>query len=204
GSFPPKDLLPAAALAEHRSALGKSGAAPPDGTTPAERVITLLRAPTAALTNAPRLAAAMLQAMASGEPDVAPLLASLTEPLVAETAHAIRPENPTPADHELARTIQRVWFAAVVGWVSAAETADSINHAVETAAHQLLDHASTGLESLPLPLLALRAPSPKRSASCAHIARLAARARSRSVRRSLGDVERASAFWRIEISSRRV
>src|SRR5262249_24335601 len=96
GSFPPKDLLPAAALAEQRFALGQSGDAPPDGTTPAERVITLLRAPTDALTNAPRLAAAMLQAMASGEPDVAPLLGSLTEPLVAETAHAIRPENPTP------------------------------------------------------------------------------------------------------------
>src|SRR5262249_29822651 len=120
--FASKEHLLVAALAEQRFARGQSGDAPPDGTTPAERVITLLPAPTAALTNAPRLAAAMLEAMASGEPDVAPLLASLTEPLVAETAHAIRPENPTPADHELARTIQRVWFAAVVGWVSAAET----------------------------------------------------------------------------------
>src|SRR5262249_48248098 len=85
-------------------------------------VIILLRRPTDALTGAPRLAAAMLQAMTSGEPGVAPLLAAITEPLVAETAHAIRPTGPTPADHELARTIQRVCFAALVGWLTATDT----------------------------------------------------------------------------------
>jgi AcrR family transcriptional regulator len=137
--FASKEHLLVAALAEQRFALRQPGHARAEGATPAQRVISVLRAPTDALTRAPRLAAAMLQAMTSGEPAVAPLLAALTEPLVAETAHAIRPESPTPADHELARTIQRVWFAAVVGWVTAGETADSINHAVHTAAHQLLD-----------------------------------------------------------------
>ena len=137
--FASKEHLLVAALAEQRFALGQPDGTPPDGTTSAERVIILLRRPTDALTGAPRLAAAMLQAMTSGEPGVAPLLAAITEPLVAETAHAIRPTGPRPADHELARTIQRVWFAALVGWVTASETADSINHAVETAAHQLLD-----------------------------------------------------------------
>jgi AcrR family transcriptional regulator len=137
--FASKEHLLVAALAEQRFALGQPDGDTADGATPAERVITLLRAPTDALTRAPRLAAAMLQAMASAEPGVAPLLAAITEPLVAETALAIRPTNPTPADYELARTIQRVWFAALVGWVIAGETADSINHAVETAAHQLLD-----------------------------------------------------------------
>src|SRR5262249_56414116 len=82
--------------------------APPHGTTPAQRVINLLRAPTDALTSAPQLAAAMLQAMTPDEPGVAPVLATITEPLVAETAHPIRRENPTPADYALARTIQRV------------------------------------------------------------------------------------------------
>jgi AcrR family transcriptional regulator len=137
--FASKEHLLVAALAEQRFAARPPSDAPPDGTTPAERVITLLRAPTDALTSAPRLAAAMVQAMTSGEPGVAPLLASLNDPFVAETAHAIRPGHPTPTDYELARTLQRVWFAAVVGWVTANETADSINHAVETAAHQLLD-----------------------------------------------------------------
>jgi AcrR family transcriptional regulator len=137
--FASKEHLLVAALAEQRFALSPPGEARPSGATPAERVISVLRGPTDALTRAPRLAAAMLQAMTSGEPDVAPLLAALTEPVVTETAHAIRPDNPTPAEHELARTIQRVWFAAVVGWVTAGETADSINRAVQTAAHQLLD-----------------------------------------------------------------
>jgi AcrR family transcriptional regulator len=139
--FASKEHLLVAALAEQRFAMGQLGDARPEGTTPAERVISLLRAPTDALTSAPRLAAAMLQAITSGEPGVAPLLATITEPLVAQTSHAIQPGNPTPADHELARTLQRVWFAAVVGWVTAAETADSISHAVATAAHQLLDPA---------------------------------------------------------------
>jgi TetR/AcrR family transcriptional regulator, cholesterol catabolism regulator len=137
--FASKEHVLVAALAEQRFALRQPGDARPDGATPAERVISVLRAPTDALTRAPCLAAAMLQAMTSGEPAVAPLLAALTEPLVAETARAIRPDNPTPADHELARTLQRVWFAAVVGWVTADEPAESINHAVHTAAHQLLD-----------------------------------------------------------------
>jgi AcrR family transcriptional regulator len=138
--FASKEHLLLAALAEQRFALMRDpDETPPEGATPAARVISVLRAPTDALTRAPRLAAAMLQAMTSGQPDVAPILAALTEPLVAETAHAIRPQHPTPADYELARTLQRVWFAAVVGWVTAGETPDSIGHAVHTAAHQLLD-----------------------------------------------------------------
>ena len=35
--------------------------------------------------------------------------------------------------------IQRVWFAAVVGWVTGAETPESIHEAVEAVAHHLLD-----------------------------------------------------------------
>jgi TetR/AcrR family transcriptional regulator, cholesterol catabolism regulator len=139
--FASKEHLLVAALAEQRFALRQPDGAPLDGVTPAERVINLLRPPTDALTNAPQLAAAMLQAMTSGEPGVAPLLATITEPLVTETAGAIRPTGPTPADRELAQTLQRVWFAALVGWVTAGEPAASINHAVETAAHQLLDPA---------------------------------------------------------------
>jgi AcrR family transcriptional regulator len=137
--FASKEHLLVAALAGQRFALRQPDGAPPAGATPAEGVINLLRPPTDALTSAPQLAAAMLQAMTSGEPGVAPMLATITEPLVEETARAIRPPGPTAADHELARTVQRVWFAALVGWVTAGETADSINHAVETAAHQLLD-----------------------------------------------------------------
>jgi len=137
--FASKEHLLLAALADQHFALHPPGDTPPEGVTPAERVINLLRGPTDTLTSAPRLAAAVLRAMTSGEAGVAPLLAALMEPLVEEAAHAIRPGDPTPADYELARTIRAVWFAAVVGWVSAGETADSINHAIETAAHQLLD-----------------------------------------------------------------
>ena len=137
--FASKEHLLLAALADQHFALHPPGAAPPDGTTPAERVINLLRGPTNTLTSAPRLAAAVVRAITSGEAGVAPLLAALMQPLVAEAAHAIRPGNPGPADYELAGTIEAVWFAAVVGWVAANENADSINRAVETAAHQLLD-----------------------------------------------------------------
>ena len=137
--FASKEHLLLAALADQHFALHPPGDTPREGATPTERVVNLLRGPTDTLTSAPRLSAAVLRAVTSGEAGVAPLLASLMEPLVEETAHAIRLENPTPADYQLARTIQAVWFAAVVGWVSAGETADSINHAVETAAHQLLD-----------------------------------------------------------------
>ena len=70
--FASKEHLLVAALAEQRFAIPHLGDAPREGTTPAERVIDLLRAPTDALTSAPRLAAAMLQAMTSGEPGVAP------------------------------------------------------------------------------------------------------------------------------------
>jgi TetR/AcrR family transcriptional regulator, cholesterol catabolism regulator len=146
--FASKEHLLVAALAEQRSAMRQLlREARPEGTTAADRVISLLRAPTDALTSSPQLTAAMLQAITSGEAGVAPLLSAISEALATETAHAIRPTNPTPGDHELARTIQRVWFAAVVGWVTGAETASSISHAVETAAHQLLDPPSAAWPS---------------------------------------------------------
>src|SRR5262249_28409578 len=66
--FASKEHLLVAALAEQRFAARPPDGARPDGATPAERVISLLRAPTAALTSAPRPAAALLQAMTSGEP----------------------------------------------------------------------------------------------------------------------------------------
>src|SRR5262249_510034 len=65
---PPKNPPLGAALPEHPSPRAHPDGPPPDGPTPAERVINLLRAPTDALTGAPQLAAAMLQAMTSGEP----------------------------------------------------------------------------------------------------------------------------------------
>src|SRR5262249_51190979 len=137
------------ALAEQHFAMFQPGQAPPDGSTPAARVISVLRARTDVLTSVPQLAVAVLQAMTSGEPGVAPLLATIMRPLLDEVVHAIRPTDPPPADHALARTLQRVWVAAVVGWVTAGETADSINHAVETAAHQLLDRPGIRLRTLP-------------------------------------------------------
>src|SRR5215471_19315627 len=76
--FASKEHLLVAALAEQRFALRQTGSAPLDGATPAERVINLLRPATDALTGAPELAAAMLQAMTSGEPGVAPVLATIT------------------------------------------------------------------------------------------------------------------------------
>src|SRR5262249_56715277 len=139
--FASKEHLLLAALAEQHFAMFQPGRTPPEGSTPAARVISVLRARTDVLTSVPRLAAAILQAMTSGEPGVAPLLATIQRPLLDEVVHAIRPTDPTPADDELARTLQRVWVAAVIGWVTAGETANSINDAVETAAHQLLDPA---------------------------------------------------------------
>src|SRR5215471_16694486 len=53
--FASKEHLLVAALAEERFAARPPGGAPPDGTSPAKRVITLLRAPTDALTSAPQL-----------------------------------------------------------------------------------------------------------------------------------------------------
>src|SRR5260370_2646797 len=71
--FASKEHLLVAALAEQRSAMRQLlREARPEGTTAADRVISLLRAPTDALTSSPQLTAAMLQAITSGEPGVAP------------------------------------------------------------------------------------------------------------------------------------
>ena len=138
--FASKEELLVAALADQRFALRQLlGDAQPTGSTAAERVISLLGTPTAALTAGPRLTAAMIQAITSGAPGVPPLLAAIRDTLAAETAEAIRPGAPTHTDYTLAMIIQRVWFAAVVGWVTGAETPESIHEAVEAAAHHLLD-----------------------------------------------------------------
>src|SRR5215472_14970721 len=63
--FASKEHLLLAALAEQHFDMFQPGDAPREGSTPAARVISVLRARTDVLTSVPQLAAAMLEAMTS-------------------------------------------------------------------------------------------------------------------------------------------
>jgi AcrR family transcriptional regulator len=96
---------------------------PPKGDTRLERVTNFFQAATRALCRRPNLARAMIRAVATGDPELTQKMASFHERVGDFVTMALRgAESPNqalpPTDEEkaLARSLQMVWFAALVGW----------------------------------------------------------------------------------------
>jgi AcrR family transcriptional regulator len=137
--FPSKEHLLLSALVERgESGTGFLGRRPPTGRTPAQRVRNLLAVATAALQAVPALASGMTKALVSGDPAVVPLLVEFDKSMRNAVATAIRPEGPTEADTRIARALQRIWFAALVGWSSGIDPPQSVEQAVDEGVALLL------------------------------------------------------------------
>jgi len=130
-------LLVSAALARRAGSAGLAETPRPPSSARA-RIRDLLRGTTDALTRAPDLAVALIQALVCGQPEVSEMLIALRDELITDIANAIRPSGPTARDREVALAIQRVWFAAVVGWATGAEAPRSIDEAVESAVRLMI------------------------------------------------------------------
>jgi AcrR family transcriptional regulator len=130
-------LLLAALLPRNPEVEPFIGARQPVGETAAERVAEVLALPTNALLAAPAIAVGITKALVSGEPSLLPIVVRYREDMIAAILRAISPADASEADARIARTLQRVWFAALVGWASGAEVPESIAEAIDDATRLL-------------------------------------------------------------------
>lgn len=119
------------------------------GDTPVERVVSLLSLFTAWFCGRPKLARAILRAMAAGEPVLSDKIVAFQKRIDALIVGALRGEDPSPwlseegellfAEHEvqLAHMIQSLWFATMVGWSARLHTEKEILKLIQDATRVL-------------------------------------------------------------------
>ena len=115
---------------------------PPSGRTSVARVTRLIADLTETMTTTRNLTVALMRALLSGKPDVAPWVHAFGDVLQNMLASAIAPDGPTAHDREVAEILQGVWFSAIVGWATGAASAEHVNELLRRSARALLGDRS--------------------------------------------------------------
>ena len=137
--FSSKEQLLLAALLDQRNPFAPLAPIPAfRGRTPTDRVIEVITPTTRALTRSPAFAHAMLRALLAGDPELSSLQRRQRTLVADVIARAIRDGEPSPAELDVASTIQRVWFAEIFGWAAGIVPAEGITESVRLACNQLL------------------------------------------------------------------
>ena len=120
--------------------------APPRGSSPAERVIDVLRRAMAPLEREPQLASALVTALSSlSSADPAGLEAATgVYGVVGEMITAAMDHEEHPAREAVIRTIGHVWLAALITWVRGWGTSDQFHQDLEAAVRLLLPGPERG------------------------------------------------------------
>jgi AcrR family transcriptional regulator len=138
------DLLVAALALEAESLAAGLRETPPTGDTPLERAVDYFAAATHALCRKPKLARAILRAACSDDPELAAkirafhgwasdlLMGALRNDPTAGLAAA------TPREARVCNMLQMVWFAAMLGWMSAQHKQEEVVEQVRAAAELAL------------------------------------------------------------------
>ena len=119
-----------------------------EGDTSTERIVSLIELLTAWLCGKPKLARAVLRAMAAGEPALSGKIASFRNRIDAFIVGALRNEDPGPliensglisvTELQLAHFVQGAWFAALVGWSAELHSDDAVVEQVREITDLLL------------------------------------------------------------------
>ena len=138
--FSSKDHLLAEAQVEWvRDLSRRVHARPPRGGAVADRVIEVLRRATKAMEAEPKLAEALVTALASNDPHAARCQADIGAAM-SETLAMAFPADFDPAQQDdIIRTLGHVWFSSLVGWVNNWFGITKAADELEVAAHLLLD-----------------------------------------------------------------
>ncbi|MFT4974873.1 MAG: AcrR family transcriptional regulator [Myxococcota bacterium] len=112
------------------------------GDTPQERLRWFFREATDALTQQPKLSAAMLRTVASGVPELAERViryhGRTTEMILAVYRGGFSEDLPSESERLLATLLQNVWFAALVGWTGGAIPQEDIIEQIDAAVELLI------------------------------------------------------------------
>lgn len=145
--FRSKEEILVAAMTREGERLISNLAKVPAGDTPMERIEAYFRAATDGFCSRPKLAKAMLRAIASGDTmtaQIASLHGLTTAALISAISGVAMEERERwggEADRELrevASILQQVWFAALIGWAGGIRNHEGITEQVTRAAERLL------------------------------------------------------------------
>jgi AcrR family transcriptional regulator len=114
-------------------------ARPPRNGTIADRAIDVLRRATRAMESEPRLAEALVRALASNDPHAARCQAEIGAAMADAMALAFPEDFDEARRDDIVRTLGHVWFSSLVGWVNNWFGITKAADELETAAHLLLD-----------------------------------------------------------------
>jgi AcrR family transcriptional regulator len=138
--FSSKDHLLAAALVEWTVDLERQVARrPPRGEAIADRMVDILGRATRAMEREPQLSAAVLQAMTSSDPSVTRCQLEMNEVMTRIQSLAFPDDFPPEIRAAVIRTLEHVWFSALLGWVNGWLGISVAGDELATAAHLLLD-----------------------------------------------------------------
>jgi AcrR family transcriptional regulator len=138
--FSSKDHLLAAALVEWTTDLERQVARrPPAGETIADRMVDILGRATRAMEREAQLSAAVLQAMTSSDPSVTRCQLEMNEVMTRIQSRAFPVDFPPEIRAAVIRTLEHVWFSALLGWVNGWLGISVAGDELATAAHLLLD-----------------------------------------------------------------
>ena len=137
--FPSLDSLLIVAVAEQSQELYRRYTeSPPKGRTAASRVHKLIAELTETMTANRTLTAALLRALLSGKPDVAPWIQAFGDVLRTMLASAIAPAGPTARDRQAAEILECIWFSTLIGWATGADDEAHIHDLMRRSARTLL------------------------------------------------------------------
>jgi AcrR family transcriptional regulator len=118
---------------------------PPNGATRLDRVTSFFQGATRSLCRRPNLARAMIRAVATGDPELTQKMAAfhnrVNDLVTMSLRGASAPGEGVPTNGEeqaLARTLQMVWFASLVGWSGGVHGQAGIVEQTRTAAELML------------------------------------------------------------------
>jgi AcrR family transcriptional regulator len=135
--FPSKNFLLLSALVERAVTTDFFPVATAAG-DPLERVVASFRQSTELLQAVPPVASGLMAALVAPDERALPLLVAYRDGVHTRAMQALAVGEPSTREKAIARALAQVWFAAMAGWVTGAETAASVMESVEDAARLML------------------------------------------------------------------
>lgn len=146
--FPSKEFLLVSVMLEQVEALAERLAVrPPQGRDPVERVLDVLERADRALQREPQVTVAMIRALVTGGPQVAPAVSAVrdamrrivTDALDAGAHGDVRGHGDGAARTTRIDLLTDVWLAALVSWITGTEPSEALGDKLATATRVLLD-----------------------------------------------------------------
>lgn len=138
--FSSKDHLLAAALVEWTVDLERQVTKrPPTGDSIAERMTDILGRATGAMEREPKLTAAVVTALTSDDPFVSKCQQDMNNVMTRIQSRVFPDDFPSDVREGVIRTLQHVWFSALLGWVNGWMGISATGDELATAAHLMLD-----------------------------------------------------------------